>query len=290
MRSAEVDTVIAARLAIGLGLTVLTLVFAGRRVWWLYALIRSGQPAPGRTDHLAERLRAQLVEVFGQRRLLKWTIPGLAHFFTFWGFVILISVYVEAYGALFSENFAIPVIAHWPVLGFGQDVIALAVLVSIITFAVLPLIFWATMIFRQKVRDSYRRIRVAIARINYHLQEHLTGMTVLQLFNREKRAYKKFEEVNAQHMEAFKDAILAHAIYYPVVEVLSSIAIAAVIWFGGGRLPQCALITRLRPRGFASYSAVSTRESVESIVSDPRCSATPIDTVTWCCGGKAENA
>ena len=107
---------------------------------------------------------------------------------------------------------------------------------ALITFSVLPLIFWATMIFRKKVRESYRRIRVAIARINAHLQEHLTGMTVLQLFNREERAYKKFEEVNEQHMEAYKDAILAHAIYYPVVELLSAIAIASVIWFGGGQM------------------------------------------------------
>jgi ATP-binding cassette subfamily B multidrug efflux pump len=105
---------------------------------------------------------------------------------------------------------------------------------ALITFAVLPLIFWATMIFRKKVRESYRRIRVAIARINAHLQEHITGMVVLQLFNREKRAHKKFEEVNTQHMDAFKDAILAHAVYYPVVEILSATAIAGVIWFGGG--------------------------------------------------------
>ncbi len=104
---------------------------------------------------------------------------------------------------------------------------------ALITFAVLPLIFWATMIFRTKVRDSYRRIRVAIARINAYLQEHVSGMTVLQLFNREERAYEKFSEVNAVHMDAFKDAILAHAIYYPVVEILSAIAIACVIWFGG---------------------------------------------------------
>ena len=126
-----------ARLVIGLGLTALTLVFAGRRVWWLYALIRSGQPTHGRTSDLGARLRTQLVEVFGQRRLLRWTIPGLAHFFTFWGFVILITVYVEAYGALFDEGFAIPLIGHWPVLGFAQDAIALAVLVSIITFAIM---------------------------------------------------------------------------------------------------------------------------------------------------------
>jgi Fe-S oxidoreductase len=126
-----------ARLVIGLGLTALTLVFAGRRVWWLYALIRSGQPTHGRTSDLGARLRTQLGEVLGQRRLLRWTIPGLAHFFTFWGFVILITVYVEAYGALFDEGFAIPLIGHWPVLGFAQDAIALAVLVSIITFAIM---------------------------------------------------------------------------------------------------------------------------------------------------------
>ncbi len=105
---------------------------------------------------------------------------------------------------------------------------------ALITFAVLPLIFYATMIFRAKVRDSYRRIRTAIARINAYLQEHVSGIVVLQLFNREKRSYDKFVKINATHMEAFKDAIMAHAVYYPVVEVLSAVAIAAVIWFGGG--------------------------------------------------------
>ena len=104
---------------------------------------------------------------------------------------------------------------------------------ALITFAVLPFISIATKVFRDKVRDSYRRIRVAIARINSYLQEHISGMVVLQLFNREERAYQKFSEVNAVHMDAFKDAIMAHAVYYPVVEVLSSIAIACVIWFGG---------------------------------------------------------
>src|SRR5450631_1061912 len=104
---------------------------------------------------------------------------------------------------------------------------------ALITFAVLPFIFGATKIFRDRVRDSYRRIRTAIARINAHLQEHVSGMMVLQLFNREQRAFDKFSEVNELHMDAFKDAIMAHAVYYPVVEILSSIAIAWVIWFGG---------------------------------------------------------
>jgi ATP-binding cassette, subfamily B, multidrug efflux pump len=129
------------------------------------------------------------------------------------------------------------------VVSIFEDVFVLAGIVAImlsmnwklalITFAVLPLIFWATMIFRTKVRDSYRRIRVAIARINSYLQEHVSGMMVLQLFNREKRAYHQFSDVNKSHMEAFKDAIMAYAVYYPVVEILSSVAIACVIWFGG---------------------------------------------------------
>lgn len=106
---------------------------------------------------------------------------------------------------------------------------------ALITFAVIPLIFVATMIFRKVVRESYRRIRTAIARINAYMQEHVSGITVLQLFNREERSFQEFEKVNRQHMDAFKVAILAHAIYYPVIEVLSSIAIASVIWFGGNQ-------------------------------------------------------
>ena len=116
---------------------------------------------------------------------------------------------------------------------------------ALITFAVLPLIGIATKIFRDKVRDSYRRIRVAIARINAYLQEHVSGMGVLQLFNREKHAFMKFSEVNATHMDAFKDAIMAHAVYYPVVEILSATAIACVIWLGGQQVLQGATTSSL---------------------------------------------
>jgi len=107
---------------------------------------------------------------------------------------------------------------------------------ALVTFSVLPFIFIGTKIFRDKVRDSYRRIRVAIAKINSYLQEHVSGIVVLQLFNREKKAFKKFEKVNEQHMDAFKDAIMAHAVYYPVVEILSALAIAMVVWVGGSQI------------------------------------------------------
>ncbi len=129
------------------------------------------------------------------------------------------------------------------VVSIFEDVFVLAGIIAImmkmnwklalITFAVLPIIVYATKIFRDKVRDSYRRIRTAIARINSYLQEAVSGMLVLQLFNREKRAFNKFSAINASHMEAFKDAIMAYAVYYPVVEVMSAIAIASIIWFGG---------------------------------------------------------
>jgi ATP-binding cassette, subfamily B, multidrug efflux pump len=104
---------------------------------------------------------------------------------------------------------------------------------ALITFAVLPFIVIATKIFRDRVRDSYRRIRTAIARINSYLQEHVSGMVVLQLFNRERKAYQRFSEINRSHMDAYKDAILAYATYYPVVDFFSAIAIACVIWYGG---------------------------------------------------------
>jgi ATP-binding cassette subfamily B multidrug efflux pump len=114
---------------------------------------------------------------------------------------------------------------------------------ALITFTVLPFIVYGTKIFRDRVRDSYRRIRVAIARINSYLQEHVSGMVVLQLFNRERKAYARFSEINRSHMDAFKDAIMAYSVYYPVVEILSSIAIACVIWFGGGDVMRNVPVT-----------------------------------------------
>ena len=127
------------RLAIGLLITVAALAIAGRRVFYLYRLVTSGQPAPGRLDGVGQRVKDQLREVFGQRRLLKWSVPGLAHFFTFWAFIVLAATILEAYGALFDRNFAIPVIGHWALLGFLEDFFAVAVLVALAVFAVIRL-------------------------------------------------------------------------------------------------------------------------------------------------------
>ena len=128
-----------ARLVIGLAMTVAALMVSGRRALWIYKLIKSGQPADDRKDAIGARIRAQLTEVFGQRKLLRWSVPGLAHFFTFWAFVILASVYLEAYGALFDHDFHIPLIGRWPVLGFAQDTIAVLAFIAISVFAIIRL-------------------------------------------------------------------------------------------------------------------------------------------------------
>ena len=104
---------------------------------------------------------------------------------------------------------------------------------ALLTFAVLPLIVVVTMAFRKAVRESYRRIRVAIARINSYLQEHLTGMAVLQLFGREGRSYDEFEVINRAHMKAYKDSIMAYGLFYPAVEFLGSLAVIVILYEGG---------------------------------------------------------
>ena len=106
---------------------------------------------------------------------------------------------------------------------------------ALATFSVLPLILISTWIFRDRVRDANRRIRTAIARINAFLQEHISGMSIVQLFNRERKSSEQFAELNRIHMEAYKDAILAFAIFFPAVELFSTTAIAIVFWYGGLR-------------------------------------------------------
>jgi Fe-S oxidoreductase len=127
------------RMVLGLSMTAVVLFFAARRVLWLFKLVMSGQPVSGRTNDIGARLWAQISEVFGQRKLLKWSLPGLAHFFTMWGFFILLTVYIEAYGVLFQPNFHLPIIGRWDALGALQDFFALAVATGIITFAIIRL-------------------------------------------------------------------------------------------------------------------------------------------------------
>jgi Fe-S oxidoreductase len=110
---------------------------AGRRFFWLYQLISSGQPAPDRLKNLPSRIKAELVEVGGQKKLLQWTIPGMAHAFTFWGFSILFLTIIEAYGDLFQRSFHIPIIGTWSWIGLVEDFFTVAVLLALIVFAII---------------------------------------------------------------------------------------------------------------------------------------------------------
>src|SRR5512146_2449271 len=132
-----------ARMVIGMVATVAAFAIAGRRLWWLKRLALSGQPAPERLayvrGHVPAELKAELAEVAGQRKLLKWSVPGAAHAATFWGFIILLLTIIESYGALFARDFAIPGIGHWAAIGFIEDLFAVGVLAGIITFMVIRL-------------------------------------------------------------------------------------------------------------------------------------------------------
>ncbi|MEV4835550.1 (Fe-S)-binding protein [Nonomuraea sp. NPDC049486] len=134
---------------IGLVMTVVAVAVAGRRALFLFKLATVGPPAPERVqyakDNAGAEIKTQLVEVLGQKKLLKWTPSGVAHFFVMWAFFILLTVYIEAYGAIIQgaitgrPNFHIPLIGQWPVLGFLQDFIAVACLLGLVAFAVIRL-------------------------------------------------------------------------------------------------------------------------------------------------------
>ena len=144
------DTHMLVRLVIGSLIIVVALAVAGRRVFFLYRLVSAGQPSPGRLDRAPQRLITQLTEVFGQKKLLKWSVPGLAHFFVFWGFIVLGLTIVEAVGALFDVNFHIPLIGKSPVLGFAEDFFGLMVALGLLTFAVIRVLNAPS----KKARDS----------------------------------------------------------------------------------------------------------------------------------------
>jgi ATP-binding cassette subfamily B multidrug efflux pump len=107
---------------------------------------------------------------------------------------------------------------------------------ALITFAVIPFLILATAIFRNRVRDTYRDVRMWLARVNSFLQEHITGMTVIQLFNQEKRTFNRFNDINDRLRQANFRSIYLYAIFFPTVELIETVAIALLIYFGGLRI------------------------------------------------------
>ena len=125
------------RLVVGVLITLIALGLAAWRADRIQKVVLSGQPAVGRTDEKGVRLQNELVEVLGQKKLLKWSPSGPAHFVTFWGFIILGLTIIEGFGALFDPNFHIPIIGTWPIIGFFEDLFGVLVLIALIVFAII---------------------------------------------------------------------------------------------------------------------------------------------------------
>lgn len=104
---------------------------------------------------------------------------------------------------------------------------------ALLTMTVLPLVFYASYLFRTRIRDSFRQVRLRIARINSYLQENISGMATVQLFNREKKNYDHFDKLNRDHLQAYLKTIFYYAVFYPAIELITSISIALILWYGG---------------------------------------------------------
>jgi len=147
---------------------------------------------------------------------------------------------VEALGELFSSGIVMVFSDVFIILWILVFMFTMDVPLSLVTLSVLPVLIYATFLFRKKVRERYRDVRLHLARLNSYMQEHVTGMSVVQIFNKEKEEYKKFSSINDDYKTANVKSIFYYAIFYPTVELLSSIAVGLIIWYGGGETIQAA--------------------------------------------------
>ena len=148
---------------------------------------------------------------------------------------------VDALNELFTSGVVTIFGDIFMLLGIMGVLIYLDWRLALVTFAVLPALFAVTLVFKRRVRAVYRRVRTRIAMLNAFIQENITGMTVVQLFGQQDRKRAEYAELNDQHRAANIDSILHYAIFYPVVEILSAVAIALIVWYGGGQILLGAL-------------------------------------------------
>ena len=134
------ETLDVVRIVLGTAIIVVAAIFAARRILFLQGMIRSGQPAVGRTSHVGKRAELEGSQVLGQKKLLQWAIPGVAHVFAFWGFLVLGITVVEALGEVYIENFWFPIIGKWPIVLFLEDLFVILVFVGIVMFAIIRLL------------------------------------------------------------------------------------------------------------------------------------------------------
>lgn len=145
---------------------------------------------------------------------------------------------VESLGELFSSGIVMVFSDVFIIIWILAFMFFMDVRLSLVTLSVLPVLIYGTFLFRKKVRETYRDVRYHLARLNSYMQEHVTGMIIVQIFRKEKDEFKRFSSINADHRDANIRSIFYYAIFYPSVELISSAAIALIIWYGGGEIIQ----------------------------------------------------
>jgi ATP-binding cassette, subfamily B, multidrug efflux pump len=148
---------------------------------------------------------------------------------------------VEALGELFSSGIVMVFSDIFIIVWIFVFMFTMDFRLSLVTLSVLPILFYGTFLFRKKVRESYRDVRLHLARLNSYMQEHVTGMSAVHIFHKEEEELKKFSSINNDYRIANIKSIFYYAIFYPGVELLSSIAIGLIIWYGGGEIVQSTL-------------------------------------------------
>lgn len=147
---------------------------------------------------------------------------------------------VEALGELFSSGIVMVFSDVFIILWILAFMFFMDIELSLVTLSVLPALIYGTFLFRRKARESYRDVRLHLARLNSYMQEHITGMSVVKIFHKEKDELKRFSSINKDYRSAYIKSIFYYAIFYPSVELISSAAIALIIWYGGGEVIQGA--------------------------------------------------
>lgn len=148
---------------------------------------------------------------------------------------------VEALSQLFSSGIVMVFSDIFIIVWILAFMFFMDVKLSFVTLSVLPVLIYGTFLFRKKVRESYRDVRLHLARLNSYMQEHVTGMNVVQIFNKEKDELKRFSSINNDYREANIRSIFYYATFYPSVELLSSVALGLIIWYGGGEIIRGSL-------------------------------------------------
>ena len=141
---------------------------------------------------------------------------------------------VEVLNEMFSSGIVMVFSDVFTIIGILYFMFSMNWQLAVISLSVLPFLFWATFLFRKKAREAYREVRIQLARINTFMQEHITGMTVDQIFSREKRTYRRFSDINGLHRDANIKSILYYALFYPGVELIGALAVGLMIWYAGG--------------------------------------------------------